>query len=189
MTKPTDLEITQACAECQCGCGKPAPLASKTRRPTMTPEEMKYLSNPEMQKKFNWEPEIGDHFIDTSMKDDVFFVGTKVLGFIVDTNEYMHNPYKCVWLPLPIDSVNPERGIVGMLQSCEGIFSYILEWQPGLIDGWRVSIKRKFLIRLRKNISLSKPISHWNLNIKQYEGNTPCLALLKALATQWGIEI
>jgi hypothetical protein len=69
-----------------------------------------------------------------------------------------------VWLPPVYDYQHPERGLIGMLTK-SGIFSMDLEWQPGLIEGWRVSI-------------------NWYKDIHQFTGATPAIALAKAIIWQ-----
>lgn len=69
-----------------------------------------------------------------------------------------------VWLPLSVNDWHPERGLIGMLTG-SGINSMDLEWQPGLIDGWRVSI-------------------NWYTDIHQFTGATPGIALAKAIIWQ-----
>lgn len=63
-------------------------------------------------------------------------------------------------LPLPIDPVNPERGLWGMLGSRFGVSMH--EW------------KGEFSVGNGRGLG---------------KGATPTLALLKALAHQWGIEV
>jgi hypothetical protein len=133
-------------------------------------EEIRIMSLPGMQKKFQ---EAMGHIIhrDSYMfpRSDKVYVHD---GHRDKTPLPKYIEIEAIRLPLTIDRDNPERGLLGMVVRCEGIFSCDLEWQPGLIegDGWRLSL-------------------NWYKKIKQYTGDTPLLALLRALQAQWGIEI
>lgn len=67
-------------------------------------------------------------------------------------------------IPLPIDPVNPERGLEGMI--CGSVIMY----RSYGIRGWRVNVTTED-------------------ECKDFVGHTPTLALLKALAHQWGVEV
>jgi hypothetical protein len=80
-----------------------------------------------------------------------------------DPEEEMHN---FVRLPLPIDPVNPERGLAGMITSA-----------------WLLYRRKKtndYVISLGTFKGYAKP---------RFMANTPTLVLLKALAYQWEVEI
>lgn len=76
----------------------------------------------------------------------------------------------CIRLPLPIDPRNPERGLWGI---CKGVVTV----------GRQLFIPDSYFVSVR--------ITDENGNYKKFisfKGATPTLALLKALAHQWGKE-
>ncbi len=89
-------------------------------------------------------------------------VGKVVPGQVKFFHDPEYEMHYFVRLPLPIDPENPERGLVGMIKN--------LIYLGPMNDSWFVQIP--------------------DGDLCQYlYGNTPTLALLKALAWQEGIEV
>lgn len=92
---------------------------------------------------------------------DMYAMGNKIL--FVDENNINKwwRSMNVLFIPRPIDTENPERGLLGMIE----------------------------------NLSFIYPLgSQWVVYIKPHEevhfvAETPALALLKALAVQWGVTV
>ena len=128
----------------------------------MDAETLKYYKHPKMQEKFReamGELQPGDWWISLD--------GYKTLT--TNGNAEFANRYEHIRLPLPIDPRNPERGLWGMMDNC----SAKLRFEP-----WRLD-KSKWSFTWH---SIEEGTFH------KY-GETPELALLKALAFQWGVEV
>lgn len=134
----------------------------------MTDEELKYYSHPQMQRKFRdamGPYQVGDHVY----KYGRIPVITETIIHIYASNHPFDTDRAAscregsyIRLPLPIDPVNPERGLWGMV-----------DWKGGfclfVTDAGRLWVRDKD----------GSTIAY----------DTPTLALLKALVAQWRIEI
>ena len=123
-------------------------------------EEIRIMSLPEMQKKFR-------EAMGPVIEGDCYW--HPVFGAIcwISNDEQAERanklkPYPII--PLPIDPVNPERGCEGMLQG-----ALILRRNFGTRD-WYLTVTT-------------------GNDIQTYRGETPTLALLRALAAQWNVEV
>ena len=123
----------------------------------ISPEELRYYSMPKLQKLFRknmGEWELGDHYYDPIKKT------VNVVTFHDKLTIYRDMD---IFLPLPIDPENPERGLLGMLNNFWDLYTL-----PELeINKWKVVIKSGMT----------------------FNADTSTLALLKALAAQEGVEI
>lgn len=130
----------------------------------MTPEELRLYTA--LQKKFR--EAMGEEEVLDRVMCDTF---SRVVSYneCSDCDCRMCNGYS-LRLPLPIDPVNPERGLWGMLQ------------------GWRkVETAAKFD---GTDLSFCYRMDNGDLmtgKIIRYGSPTPTLALLKALAAQEGV--
>lgn len=145
----------------------------------MKDEELKYYTHPEMQRFFlekRGEWQVGDSGWDTVFCKRCIYIGTVYHGDILhyqfakeyNTVESPINDSLILFLPLPIDPVSPERGLWGMLDG------YPFLCRQGNADKtWRLSISNRVIG--------DSALHYW--------ANTPTLALLKALAEQWGVTV
>jgi hypothetical protein len=126
----------------------------------MTEELELYKELQPLFKERMGEWQAGDRY--ATPKGEILLCTLAPLGFVADEEGHLYKENTCIRLPLPIDPVNPERGLLGML---EGDYYdlhynvYASKWvvRPDLVDG------------------------------NTFEANTPTLALLKALKAQEGV--
>jgi len=77
--------------------------------------------------------------------------------------------HEIICLPLPIDPRNPERGLTGMIKGFRSIDGPDPEWMNPRWLLWSVQV-------------------HKGTDVISYDGESPTIALLKALASQEGEE-
>ena len=129
--------------------------------------ELKYYSHQKMQEKFR-------EAMGNSRERDHFYCLACGANFTKRQDDCNCNDYESerwIILPLPIDPVNPERGLWGM---CPGVVTI----------GKQLFIPGSYFVSVR--------ITDENGNYKKFisfKGDTPTIVLLKALAHQWGVEV
>lgn len=124
----------------------------------MTKEELDlYIELAPILNEYRGEWQHGDHLYSKGLQHDFYCQDC------LDYKIFPRGIYDdCIWLPLPIDPVHPERGLVGMIGK---EFSNL-----AIDDGqWYCGIWTKK-----------------EAYINQFYGPTPTLALLKALKAQQG---
>jgi hypothetical protein len=135
----------------------------------MTDLELKYYSNPKMQEKFR------EAMGEWSVGDRGLFKGGMIgyyQGFWTEESHTIHSfmfgigsldtrSEEPIRLPLPIDPKHPERGLCGMVEKFGKLYYSRKDgWCYQTDDGMKIDY-----------------------------GKTPTLALMKALAHQWEIDI
>lgn len=122
-------------------------------------EELKYYSHPAMQEKF-------EEVMRRWQPGDRYIIpGSMDIFTVPEEDAYINKGYhlRC---PLSIDAEHPERGLWGMV-------NWTMFWPD-------IDVQSKMHIRHRP-----KNEHDWN---EFRATGTPTLALLKALAAQWGVE-
>lgn len=130
-------------------------------------EEIRLCGLPGMQAFFS--EKMGE-----SRERDHFHCLTCGANFTKHQDDCNCNDYDAErWIicPLAIDSDNPERGLWGM---CDGVVTI----------GKQLFIKDSYFVSVR----LTDEAGNYKKFVS-FKGSTPTLALLRALAHQWGIEI
>lgn len=147
----------------------------------MNPEELKYYSHPKMREFFaekmgEWK--VGDRVAHIKKPLYGFIVtpesyrGYVKIRFVESESMYVYKDFMAknlLRIPLPIDPVNPERGLMGMIEGFAKDDSlYVSQAYKGL---WSCGF-----------VNSEDIYHHW-------EGTTLSLALLKALAAQINAEV
>ena len=123
--------------------------------------ELKYYAHPKMQEKFREAmgiPIAGDRLYMDRQGLGIYH-SNGLVYFQITAYAFRLIDERFIRLPLPIDPVNPERGLWSMV-----------DWE-------------KFFVRIRNSGKIN--IQYQDFVVEDY----PTLALLKALAYQWGVEI
>lgn len=133
------------------------------------PETLKYYIalQPKFREVMGESFLCGDRWVALTSRGEVFY---RMLGAGTSLPHYdTKDGHKIVRLPLPIDPVNPKRGLQGMC--------------IGLVTLGKASFKYNWFVQTREEVDGVYK------GFYSFRGDTPELALLKALAHQEGLEV